>query len=242
MSSPELERDVLDPDVCNFISIFGRKGSGKSVRARKIYEFWPAPALLIDVIGDVDPIGPDGKPLRAIREVPERWPTHEVDGHTELVPRLWYVPDQSSPSHMQEMDQAGGLAYRTGDCLVWLAEVHVILPVHSAGRMPQARRALIQGRHRNLSMMSCGPRPRDIDKLVLQQSDHILTYHLPNPDDRQYIAEMGGCPRKVFEAEHARLGRHEYLWLNVKGHRLTHYDPVDDARPRARLKETAEWR
>lgn len=234
---PELEPDMLDPDRANFVAIFGRKGSGKSVRARDFFEHWPGPAMVIDVIGDVAPIGPDGRPVAKTTEPPERWPTHEVHGRTELVPRVWFVPSTMDPAWLEKVDVAIGLCHRTPYSLLWLDEVHLLLPVHTTkASMPAARNALITGRHTPMSILACGPRPRDIDRLVLQQADHVIVYHLPSVEDRETIAGNVGWDRHDFHGRHAELGRHEYLWVNVAEHRMTHYDPVEIRRPRPTLR------
>lgn len=234
-TDPELEPDMLDPDGSNFVAIFGMKGSGKSVRARHFFEHWQGPAMVIDAIGDVDVRGLDGRPVKRTTEPPTRWPRREVNGREELEPRIWYTPDVKDNAWLEKVDVAIGLANRTPHCLLWLDEVHLLLPVHTTRRMPGARSALIVGRHTPLSILACGPRPSEIDLLVLQQADHVLVYDLPNADDRERIAKTAGWERHDFHARHGALGRHEYLWLNRAEKRLSHYDPVDPLdRPRPR--------
>lgn len=234
----QLEPDTIDPDRSTFVSIFGRKGSGKSVRARTLFDEWPHPRMVIDVLGTVNPTRPDGLPVKATRTVPDAWPTEEHPEHGKvLAPVVWYVPDFGDPAFLQHVDDAVGLCYETGRTLCWLDEVHALAPVEKSSTMPQLQRALFAGRHRDLSFLFCGPRPRKIDSLIVAQSDHVLIYDLPLRQDREHLADTAGWDRQHLHWAWAQLRPFEYLWLNTKEHRLTHYDPVplrQTARHRAR--------
>ena len=63
MSAEDVDEDfpvVLDPTKPMIISAWGRKGSGKSVFNRRIYQSWPFDRLAIDVNGNAEP-GPDAE-------------------------------------------------------------------------------------------------------------------------------------------------------------------------------------
>lgn len=223
-----LARLQLDPRKPNHITIVGRKGSGKSVLAHRFWQGWPGDRLVIDPTGDVD-AGDDAE--RLTLPLPARWPTNPL-GDLEAVggrPKrstLRYVPDMGAATYVDDMDRAVGLAFTKGNAMLWVDEVAELTSANSTP--PHVRRLLHQSRHRRLNLMFCGPRPIDINPLVMSQADYLAVFRLPNPSDRKRVADVTGLDLGEFEdaLAEATAVDHGYVWYDVVAEELLVCPPL----------------
>lgn len=213
----------IPPDKGVIVSCFGKKGSGKSLMALQIFRSYPYDRMVLDIAGDDGPIRPDDPTIVRIEgsvktdSLPEEWPEHlrptsdgqhrQVKGKVPMT--LVYTPDPGSPTHIDDMDHMVGIAFRHGGCCLLVHEVGVLTTGNRTP--PNTRRVLMHNRHHALTAIFCGPRPADIDTLVLAQSNLVYCYEMPNRDDRDRVADTCGCPRDVFTEAMEELGPHEYL-------------------------------
>jgi hypothetical protein len=219
----------IDPHKANHIAIFGRKGSGKSVLAQRFWDSYPLDRLVIDPTGDVDPHDP--KAVNLTNPLPLRWPS-PLAGYTatggnasnEDRSTLRFHPDPGSATYEDELDQAVQLAFTHGHCLLWADEVGEVTSANKTG--PAMRRVLQQGRHRHLSVLLCGPRPIDINPLVISQADYLALFELPNPADRKRVADIIGFDLGEFEEAHRQLVNHGYLWWDTVNRELEVRPPL----------------
>lgn len=203
----------LDARRSAFLAFFGRKGSGKSNLAARFWETWPYDRLCVDPTGDAV-VGDDVEKLEI--PLPVRWPSSSKQRTS-----LHLIPDPGAPTYRDDLDRAVGLAFRNRRSLLWLDEIGE----HSRANRtaPNMHRALHQGRHRDLSMLMCGPRPIDIDPLVISQADFVYVFALPHPRDRDRVAATIGFPPKEFAAAVDQLGEFEYLRFEAGTHELVHF-------------------
>jgi hypothetical protein len=190
--------------------------------------FWlsyPFDRLVIDPTGDVDPGDPDTKELGA--PLPAKWPTPEVDERGRRKRQtLRFVPDPGAETFVDDMDRAIALAHWHPDrrALAWIDEVGTVTRANFTP--PHFSRALHQGRHRRLSLLMCGPRPINIDPLVLAQADYVAVFDLPNPNDRRRVADACGIEPREFDHWHGQLEEHAFLWFDQRAHELVVCDPI----------------
>lgn len=215
----------FDPDRGEFLFVSGRKGSGKSVLARRFFDAYPYDRLVIDPTGDVRAglVETGVKFVDLTEPMPTRFPraadTSHLDQTSDEPITAVYVPDMGSAEAQDEMDRALGLGLRNGRTAVWVDEIGTLT---SNGKTPpNLRRALHHGRHSQLTLIMCGPRPKDIDPLCVSQADHVFTFDTPNPMDRKRLAENLGWPPALFDDAVHQLGPHEYLWFDARAHTLT---------------------
>lgn len=208
----------LDPSRPNHIAIFGRKGSGKSLLASIFYDRYPYDRMVIDPTGDID-AGDDAEDLPD--PMPSRW-LPRIDGKRSTVR---YAADPGSSSYLEQLDAAVGLAFfHPGRKLLWIDEVGELT---SANRTPpHMRRALHQGRHKSMSILACGPRPIDINPLVISQADYVACFELPNPKDRQRVADNIGLPPGEYDDAQADLVDHGFTWWDARAKELTILPPL----------------
>ena len=204
------------------ITAFGKKRSGKSVLGLMLAKSYPGDVLVVDVAGDDGPSGSAVHVLRGdVEELSRRWP----ERHRELGPQgQWqrmivrYVPDPGSKTFAEDVDAVIGIGLAHGKseehkghrgACVLIHEIGVVAPVHRT--QPHMRRLLMSNRHSHVTAILCGPRPVDVDPLVLQQSDLVYIFTIMNPNDRRRLAEsIGWAPRDIDDAV-AELDDHEYL-------------------------------
>lgn len=217
---------IIDPDKGAHIMIVGRKGQGKSVLARRLFDSFPYSRVVLDVTGDIGrDLTEEGVPyVRLTSPLPVRLPAGESGRPVTAL----YAPDMGDPNAMDELDRALGLAIRQHKTCAWIDEIGTVT---SRGRTPpNLRRGLHHGRHTELTLIMCGPRPMDIDPLCLSQSDHVFVFDLPNPADRKRVADSIGWPPGNFSRAVSDLGDHEFLWWDTLGQELRHMPPLPPAR------------
>lgn len=219
----------LDPSKNLIASAFGRKGSGKTYFNRMLYRSYPFAKIVIDVNGNADP-GPDAKPLKP-EDIAKRMPRPErnLDTGAREYPNLHLVADPGRQSYREDLDKAVQMALfpQEQDCLVWCGEIGEFTAGGRTG--PALRRGLMQSRHYRTSFLFDGPRPMDIDKLVIAQADLVAIFDLPDPDDRDRIATVIGYPKQRFRAEcdeTFRRGDHWYLLWNTATRDLFRCPPL----------------
>lgn len=206
----------IDPVKPLIVSAFGSKGSGKSTFNRSLYRSWPFDKFAVDVNGDADP-GEDAERMR-IADVPARFPARLEDGKPR---NLHVVADPGSATYSDDLDRSVALALMPQDrrVLGWFGEVGEF--TNGNRTRPHMRRLLMQNRHYLASAIFDGPRPKDIDKLIIGQADLVAVYHLPDPDDRERIAKVIGYPAVRFNEECEKTWQRGEFWylLWVTKHR-----------------------
>jgi hypothetical protein len=220
---------ILDPDKPMIIAAFGRKGSGKSTFNRRIYNTWPYDKVCIDVNGEAEP-GPAAE--RLTTPLPTRFPepARGLDGAARRYRNLHYVADPGSATYEDDLDRAIGLALYPKDrrVLVWAGEVGEFTPSPQTTK-PHMRKLLMQNRHYRATALFDGPRPMNVNPLILAQADLVAIYHLPNPDDRERVAKTIGYPVNRFHEEHEamlRRGPYWFLLWDANAHQLYRSEPL----------------
>lgn len=236
----ELQPGELDPARQTIITVIGRKGSGKSKLARHIASTYPFDQVVVDLHGEDRPaeLAVKDSGVVQVSEAPARWPDHQRVEGKPLV--LYLQPDAGSPTLLEDMDAAAGLAYSHGRCMLLVHEAGELYRVHQTP--PMARRALSQGRGRKVSMLLLAHRPHNLDPMVLVQSDVVICFEVPNPRDRELIANGIGWPPREFDLALAELPTYGYLLFDrriappkppaepftERDMRLTSWEPLSD--------------
>lgn len=216
MSDPSATT-VLDPDTSHFIFVTGRKGSGKSVLAQRLWDTYPYDRLVIDPTGDID-AGEETENLSA--PLPPSWPVRHDDNRSSLR----FVPNRLDPSYKDDIDRAVGLAFFHPRTLLWADEIHELTRANATP--PHFDMALHQGRHQKMTLVMCGPRPMDINPLCISQADYVYVFALPNPKDRQRVAETIGFAPKEFDRYVQGLGQYHYLRWDAREQILDLFPPL----------------
>lgn len=209
----------LDPTRSNFTSIFGRKGSGKSAYAQVLWNSWPYDRIVVDPTGDVVL---DDDTVELAQPLPAHFP---VDPEGRRV-SLRFKPDRLDPTYLDELDRAVGLAFYhpRKRCLCWLDEIHEV--TSATKTPPYTQQALYEGRHRGLNLVMCTPRPHHVHQLVLGQADYVVVFDLPNPRDRQRVAEEIGWEPREFDAVVRNLPEHGYVRYDARLKDLAVFPPL----------------
>jgi hypothetical protein len=191
----------LDPDRSTYVSIFGRKGTGKSHLARTLFVSYPYHRCLIDTTKDADPTEAFTSP----------WPGSYDDRFPlslRFVPNMLHKKKGDYHGWRTDVDEVVGAYYDFGRSCMWIDEVGQICPVNTE---PHMDLVLHQGRHQHLTMLFCGPRCADIDPLVLSQSDWIIIFDLPHELDIKRLAIHLGIEWRELQALIKSLGEFEFI-------------------------------
>lgn len=182
------------PGETTIVSAFGRKGSGKTTLNRVLYQASPRPKLCLDVNGNADP-GVDAQP---IGDLERKMPIPRND--EDPIPNLHWIANPSADTYQEDLDRGVRMALfpKEEDTLVWIGEVGEFCTGNRTG--PSLRLLLQQMRHYHTSALFDGPRPMDIDPLVLSQSDYVAVFSLPNPRDRERVANAIGVNPREFSS------------------------------------------
>jgi hypothetical protein len=214
----------LDPYKPAQIAVFGRKGSGKTELAFRIFDTYPFDRVAIDPNGDLK-MPEDTVDLEL--PIPSRWPGEKVaqaQGDKAKRQTLYFMPDFHEATYRDDMDRVLGMAYSHGRCCVLFDEVHEGAPQNATP--PHMRRQLRQGRHRKQTLIFATPRPMTIDPLVISNADRVYIFDLPSPADRKRVADNIGVTQSTIDAGIAGLGEYEYLRFIFATKELTHHDPL----------------
>lgn len=221
-----------DPRKPVQISVFGRKGSGKTELAYRFFDTYPGDRATIDPNGDIKM--PEDT-LELYTPLPTRWPGAPYEQFAEehgLPPAggrkrrstLRFNPDAGDPDYLEEIDRMVGMAFAHQKTCLFFDECHEGAPVGKTP--PHMRRALRHGRHARLTLILATPRPHTIDPLVIAQSDYVYTFKLPSPQDRRYIADHIGWDPRDFDEGVQGLGEYEYLRYDASKDDLAHFPPL----------------
>lgn len=236
-------RGELDPRRGLIVFCTGKKGSGKSKMALTIFRSYAGDRVVIDVAGDDGPWGEDVIELRGtVEELPAKWPEHLRQDGKRMT--LRYVPDAGSPTFLHDMDRVTGLVMSHGDCCLLVHEIGRAAPDNQTP--PHMASLLQHNRHRRVTAIFAGPRPKKIDPLVIGQADLVYVFETQVSADRQRIAETIGWNVADFSAACDDIGPHEYLRFDAneqkpqqgdKDYRLVHLDAL----PEDVVVEVTRW-
>lgn len=236
----------IDPHRGIIWTFIGKKRSGKSVLALVVFRAYPGDRIVIDIAGDDGPVGPDVITIQgtvADGDLPDAWPEYlrQYDDRGRPIPMtLRYVPDAGSPTFLEDMDHIIGIAMAHGECCVLVHEIGVLAEANKTRK--HTRRLLMHNRHGGATTaLFAGPRAKNIDPLVLAQSDVVSIFELQNKMDRDRIAENIGWDKDALDAGVEALGPHENLRFDanelkpVNGQpdmRLLHIEalPIDEVK------------
>lgn len=183
------------------VAVFGGTGTGKSILAQMMQRSLPTKwwKMIIDVTDSV--IEPYALTFYDPYEIP--W---------DKAYHLRFVPDFDQDLEEQFNALYYGIFYH-GACWVWLDEANEVTTAHhtAAG----LRKVLLQGRKAYIGHLSCSPRPADISKSIITQSQYLITFALVDFDDRIRMARYIGMTVDEFDTEIAKLEEHEYLFYDV---------------------------
>lgn len=190
----------------------GATRSGKSHLARRLFLSAAAPRLVIDPadssLTDVPGAVTFRDPARSTNARGESW----IEAATAR-----FVP--TDPDDLDAYNRVYAWAFDRFPRMVWCDEAGIVLPVRGYPR--RGNTYLVQGAKRMLGHMACHTRPREINRNLIGQAQHIMVFDLPNPDDRSHIAELAGIPSAQMEELMAQLGEYEFLWWRQLDRTLT---------------------
>jgi hypothetical protein len=199
-SESELVDLQLDPDVANLLTFLGRRGCGKSRAARYFFDSYPFDRIVIDPNGDMELEGalelvPPIPVLPALENgryppAPAPWPYDELGRVT-----LHYVPNLSDPDNEEHTDAVVRLAFARGRCLLLVDEILVVAKANQT--LPAMNLTLQQFRHRDETILLCGPRPVGIEPMSITQADLVVLFRMRGIHDRRRIAELTGLDLEV---------------------------------------------
>lgn len=217
------------------IGAFGAAGSGKSVLMDYLWRRWQRDRLAIDPTHDWLPAG-----AKVTHQELEVWPVAEGYDERRQRQSLVYRPDTGNGAWRDDMDRAVGVtlthARRTGRPTLLVLDEVGEMAINPQATLPHLRRVLYTGRHYDVNVIGGGPRPVDIPKLFLQQCRYVAMFRLPNPADRERIADMMGFPRELIHELHGQLPAFGFVWLDTREVEAYVYDPIPIGRAKRPMR------
>lgn len=200
------------------LAIFGRTGTGKSILAHYFFKLLPLNKtkdgiptnwrLCIDV---ADSVIDDALTFFDPTNIP--W---EQSGSLRFVPNVETMEADLNALYLNCMDQ--------GSVWIWLDEANEVSTSHKT--IWGMRRTLLQGRKFQVGHCAVTPRPVDISKSIITQSEHFFIFPLTDSNDRKVIAQNIGMSTDEFDETMASLDDFGYLWFSVRQGLLLEMPPL----------------
>lgn len=179
-----------------FVTFLGKRQWGKSHAARLYFDAYPFDRVVFDPNND---IAPEADWI-TIRRVPEDLATTGLEKREEALPltsgtdparvTVHYVPILSDPHWREDLDRLLLAVFEHQWVCLWIDEVVKVAKANQT--LPSMDLILHQFAHQHLVVLLCGPRPVDIDPLVITQADLLYLYRLRGVQDRRRLAELLG--------------------------------------------------
>lgn len=184
------------------VGVFGGTGTGKSILAQVMQSSVPDGwwKICVDITDSI--IDPSALTFYDPDKIP--W---------EDSTNLRFVPSVDATLEDQINRLYLGIFYH-GACWVWLDEANEVSSAHRTAF--GIRKVLLQGRKAYVGHVACTPRPADISKSIITQSQYLITFRLIDFDDRLRMARYIGLTQDEFDSIMERLGEHEYLLYDVR--------------------------
>ncbi len=194
------------------IAIFGATGTGKSVLAHALYQSVPENwwKIIIDVTDSI--VEPSALTFYDPDEIP--W---------DKSYSLRYVPDAGAPMDIQISTLFLNIYYH-GACWYWLDEANEVSDAHKTAF--GLRKVLLQGRKAYVGGACLSPRPKDISKSIITQSQYIAIFTIIDYDDRSTIAKNIGMTPAEFDDQMNQLEEHGFLFFDVRSRTLYRVPPI----------------
>lgn len=188
------------------VGIFGGTGTGKSILAQVMHASIPEGwwKLVVDITDSI--IMPEALTFFDPDAIP--W---EDSANLRFVPNVdETLEDQVNRLYLN--------IFYHGACWVWLDEANEVSSAHRTAF--GVRKVLLQGRKAFVGHVACTPRPADISKSIITQSQYLITFRLIDFDDRQRMARYIGLTLAEFDEIMERLADHEYLFYDIRNNTL----------------------
>jgi hypothetical protein len=201
------------------MAIFGQTGTGKSILAHHFFKTIP--------IAYPDENGEGGFWRIAIDPTDSIFDDSLTFADAENIPwnespSLRFVPSVENMEN--EVDALYLSIMQHGYVWVWLDEANEISTSHKT--VIGLRKVLLQGRKFQIGHAGVTPRPVDITKSLITQSEHIFIFPLADLDDRQRLAKNAGINILQFDEDMANLEEYGYLWYSVRDRMLFSMPPL----------------
>lgn len=201
------------------LAIFGGTGSGKSILAQVMYRSIPYGwwKIVIDVTDSV--VEPGAFDFYDPTNIP--WDVK--DENDNPIYALRFIPDVDADMEAQ-IDSLYFNIFYHGACWVWLDEANEVTTAHHT--IDGLRKVLLQGRKAYVGHAACTPRPADISKSIVTQSQYLAIFHLVDFDDRIRVARYIGMSPDEFDGIMEQLPEYNYLFYDVAMRTLYQVPPV----------------
>lgn len=201
------------------VAIFGGTGTGKSVLAHAMLRSIPNPwwKLIIDVTDSIN------EPSALTFYDPFNIPWDDVSEGDDATYTMRFVPNIDINLYEQISTLYLNIYYH-GVCWVWLDEANEVSTAHKTAF--GLRKVLLQGRKAWVGHVACTPRPADISKSIVTQSQYLIVFPLVDFDDRQRMARYIGMTPDEFDDQISQLDDFEYLFYDVSMRTLYQVPPV----------------
>ncbi len=184
------------------IAVFGGTGTGKSILTQVLFRSLPVQwhKVIVDITDSI--IEPTALTFYDAADIPwdKAW-------------NLRFVPDIDADLE-QQISELYLNIFEHGACWVWLDEANEVSSAHRTAW--GLRKVLLQGRKAYIGHASCTPRPADISKSIITQSQYIITFTLVDFDDRIRVARYFGMSPDELDSYFEQLQEHEYLFYDVQ--------------------------
>jgi len=191
-----LKLEEIAPGMTDRAAFVGQTGSGKTTLAQEVCRLRPW-VVAFDPKGMLEWDGYERHERLAALTKAKR-------------PRLIYRPVYDELADEETVDAFFEWVYERRNCVLYVDEVYAIAQGDSYPWFFGA--CLTRGRERGIAVYIASQRPSRVPQVMLSESEHVYTFNLKLPQDRERMADVTGLDETTLQ-----LPKHEFWYAPQVG-------------------------
>lgn len=193
----------------DLISIFGKRGSGKTTLCKNIQRAFPR-VVVIDLLQEYSDDECDFR-VQNLQDF-ARILIALTRARSKQFRIVFQFDIENSDDETADFDVAMHLLYKFGDCMIVIEEIHHYM---RGEQVPEwLRKMILVGRHRGVGIIATSQKPATVSKVFTSQCHHWFIARMFERNDVKYFSES--------------IGDSAQMLLKIPPYHFMHYIPGEN--------------